>query len=273
MTQTPPVAGRSKPEQDLLDEIRRRTPLPHDVTPERALSAVTCALDQHVTGGESRHLFESLPHEVQPLLAPCLLHRGEPAARFGWEGLVRRVAEHLGVPHDQAENVVPGVMAVLSSRLPEAEFEHVASQLPEELKQLWVGPRETPPLDPREVVEEVERRVALPPGVTGEGAIAAVMCTLGEDLPLGEARRLFESLPDTVRPSLGPCLQNRREGPFVFVDRAEFFAQVAERLPAKDVEPIVRAVFHAVQHYLPHDAVHRVHTHLPSDLERLWREP
>jgi uncharacterized protein (DUF2267 family) len=136
------ATGRTPQEQDLLAEIRRRSPLPQGVTPERALSAVTCALDQHVTGGESRHLLESMPDEVQPLLAPCLAHGAEPAIRFGWDGLVSRAAEHLKVPLEQAESLIPGVLQTLTSRLPREAVDHVGSQLPEDIRQVWVGPRE-----------------------------------------------------------------------------------------------------------------------------------
>jgi uncharacterized protein (DUF2267 family) len=266
-----PTGGRSRQEQDLLDDIRRRVPLPRDVTPERALSGVTCALDQHITGGESRHLFESLPREVQPLLAPCLVHRGEPATRFQWDGLVRRIAEHLGIAPEEAEGIIPGVMDVLRSRLPEGVLEHVASQLPEEIRHVWIGPRPTPPrAGPHEMVEEVERRVALPPGVGGQRAITTVMCTLSQRLPLGEARHLVESFPESVRSSLEPCLQNRGEPPERLLDRAVFYARVAAGLHTHDVEPIIRAVFHSVQSYLPHDVVHHVYTQLPNDLQRLW---
>lgn len=272
MTQTQPEVGRAQPQLDLLAEIRKQVPLPRDVTPDRALSAVTCALDQHVTGGESRHLFESLPSGVQPLLAPCLIHRGEPATRFGYDGLVRRVADHVGISREEAERMIPGVMAALSSRLPRVGVEHVASQLPEELRRLWLGPKETAArVGPSELIEEVASQ--LPAGMDAQRAIAVVMCTLSARLPLGEARHLIESLPEDVRDVLEPCLQNRRETPDLLMDRAMFFAHVAASLQTGNVEPVIRAVFHAVQHFLPHDVVHHVHTQLPRDLQRLWANP
>jgi uncharacterized protein (DUF2267 family) len=120
------------------------------------------------------------------------------------------------------------------------------------------------------MVEEVERRVALPPGVGGQRAITTVMCTLSQRLPLGEARHLVESFPESVRSSLEPCLQNRGEPPERLLDRAVFYARVAAGLHTHDVEPIIRAVFHSVQSYLPHDVVHHVYTQLPNDLQRLW---
>jgi uncharacterized protein (DUF2267 family) len=271
MTQAQPVGGRTQREQDLLADIRRRAPLPRDLAPEHALSAVTCALDQHVTGGESRHLFESLPGEVQPLLAPCLVHRAEPASRFGWDGLVRRVAEHLGIPPEDAEPIIPGVLQTLTSRLPRGAVEHVGSQLPEDIRRVWLGP--TPPaprVGPHEIVEEVERQVALPPGVHGERAVTTVMCTLSQRLPLGEARHLVESLPESVRAPIAPCLQTRGEAPDRLIDRAVFYARVAVGLQTHEVEPIIRAVFRSVKQYLPQDVVHHVEAQLPKDLEQMW---
>lgn len=270
MTQTR-TTGK-KPEPDLLSEIRTQVPLPGNVTPERALSGVSCALDQHVTGGESRHLFETLPSDVQPLLAPCLVHRGEPAARFGWDGLVQRVADHLDVSRQEAERIIPGVMAAVSSRLPRVAVEHVASQLPEDLRHLWLGPKEIAErVGPHDVVEEVENE--LPRGVGGKRAVAAVMCTLSDRLPLGEAGHLVRSLPDSVQEEVKPCLQNRSERPDPLMDLPAFLARVRSRVPTDDPETVTRVVFHTVQHYLPHDVVHHVHTQLPKDLQRMWANP
>lgn len=267
-TQTP----GNKPEPDLLTEIRMRVPLPENVRPERALSGVICALDQHVTGGESRHLFEMLPSDVQPLLAPCLVHRGEPAVRFGWDGLVQRVADHLDVSRREAEGLIPGVMVALSSRLPSVAVKHVASQLPEDMKHLWLGPKEVAErLGRHDVVEEVENE--LPPGVGGKRAVAAVMCTLSDRLPLAEARHLVHRLPSSVQDEMKPCLRNRTERPDPLLDLPAFLARVRSRVPTDDPEAVTRVVFHAVQHYLAHRLIHHIHGQLPKDLQRLWANP
>ena len=134
-----PAGGRRLPGRNriVLDDIRNWAPLPRNVSPERALMAVACTLDQHITGGESLHLLESLPREVQPLLGPCLLHRNERAEHSGWDEFVERVADELEVTRDEAGEVIPAVMGALSSRLPEETVAHVASQLPDDMKHFW----------------------------------------------------------------------------------------------------------------------------------------
>jgi uncharacterized protein (DUF2267 family) len=257
----------------LLGDIRDRTPLPPGVTPESALSAVVCSVNQHVTGGEARHLFASLPPDVQPLLAPCLIHRDEPASRFGWEGLVKRVADHLRISLDEAEDLAPAVIAAVSARLPPRTAEHVASQLPQELKELWAGPRQVPaPLGPSPLGDEVASSGAVPDGVPAAKATSVVLCALTQRLNLGEARHLVDHLPLDVRRRVTSCLENRSERPERF-DRAEFFARVASRLQIDHVEPVVRAVFRATERNVPPDVVKHVLAQLPLDMQRLWASP
>ncbi|MDB4936886.1 MAG: hypothetical protein JWP87_3858, partial [Labilithrix sp.] len=83
--QTQPTERNIDPGVELLDEVRRATPLRPNVSPEEAFSAVICTLSQHVTGGEALHLFSSLPRQIHPLVARCTIHRGEAAARFGYD--------------------------------------------------------------------------------------------------------------------------------------------------------------------------------------------
>jgi uncharacterized protein (DUF2267 family) len=135
--QTQPTERNVNPGEELLDAVRRGTPLPPNVSAEAAFSAVICTLSQHVTGGEALHLFSSLPREIHPLIARCTIHRGEAAASFGYDELV---ANHLGVPRDDAENLTVAVIRAVTKRLPEQEVQHVASQLPPDIRELWSPP-------------------------------------------------------------------------------------------------------------------------------------
>jgi uncharacterized protein (DUF2267 family) len=85
---------------------------------------------------------------------------------------------------------------------------------------------------------------------------------------------LKEALPESLRDLVNSCPRNRQDPPEKF-DRHEFLHRIAERLHINDyeAEPVVRAVFHALQEDIP--AVRRevddVEKQLPHDLKELWR--
>jgi uncharacterized protein (DUF2267 family) len=146
--QPQPTPRNVDPGQALLDDIKLGTPLPPNVSPEVAFTAVMCTLSQHVTGGEALHVFDALPREIHSLVARCLIHRGERSEGFGYDELVRRVGKHLDVSFDDAENVTLAVFRAVTKRLPEHELQKVSTQLPQELRMLWTPPRPMPP-DPQ----------------------------------------------------------------------------------------------------------------------------
>lgn len=254
----------------IVEEVRRRTRLPPNVTPEAAINAVMCTLSQHVSAGEARHLWTALPHEMKPLLERCLLHRGETAVRFGRIELIRRVSEHLGAPLPEAEHITSSVISAISARLPGSVVHHVAGQLPRDLRDLWIA-TSPPPEGEHPIYRQIAQRVALPSDISAGTALSAVMCLLTRRMGIDGARRLVSSLPAGVRPLVEPCLERAPE-PERF-DRDIFLARLAMALHTDSPEPVVRTVFHVVQGYLPEEVVDGANTELPRDLQELWSKP
>ena len=254
----------------IVDDVRRRTRLPAHVTPEAAISAVMCTLSRHLSAGEARHVWSSLPRQLEPLLEPCLLHRGETAARFGRMELVQRVSEHLGAPLPEAEHITSSVISAISARLPGSAVHHVASQLPRDLRELWVAT--SPPLEGEHpLFRQITQSVALPSDISAGTALSAVICLLTRGMDIDHARRLVTSLPRGVRPIVEPCLERGPEPDHI--DRDVFLGRLAMALHTNSPEPIVRTVFQAVQIYLPQEIVKHATAQLPRDLQDLWANP
>ena len=128
----------------------------------------------------------------------------------------------------------------------------------------------------QKATNRVRRTIAehalLPPEVTVEAAIAAVMCTLTERLTAGEAHELVDALPRTLRPMFVACALHRQGRPTMKWDRAEFLARVAGHL---DVTPahaeiVCEAVFEAVRSELPERLIEAITAQLPHGLKGLW---
>jgi uncharacterized protein (DUF2267 family) len=248
----------------ILEDVRRRANLPPNITPQDAIRGVMCTLSQHVSGGEARHLWSSLPKDIQMLVERCMLHRGEQAQRFDRDLLLLRIADHLGVPLDKAEEITSAVLAAITSRLPPKEISDVASQLPYDLKDLW-SPRKVSaeaPLD-HPLFMKIEQSVRLPEGVKGTLAFKSVMCQLTRRLTLGEARHLFAALPREIRPAVEECIHGRGEHPELF-GRQAFLG---------GAETVARTVFKLVEQEITADVFRHVMAQLPRDLLYIWAAP
>jgi uncharacterized protein (DUF2267 family) len=261
----------------LFEDIRRHAGLPPNITPQAALSAVMCTFSRHVSGGEARHVWNALPGPVKPLLDRCMTHRDEKAERFAKDQLLIRVAEHLGVPVDRAEEIASAVLTAISSSLPAKEIADVASQLPRDMRDLWIVRKVplAPPVEPHPILTRIEQAVRLPRGVTGMGAFTSVLCHLSRRISLGEARHFFKSLPADLRQLVEPCLQGRGERPEHF-DKTHFLERIAKDLNITDLvqaETVARKVFHYVEEYVPASVFKHVMSQLPRDLSDVWGLP
>jgi hypothetical protein len=139
MPQAQPAQQHRDTTEALHAELRRR--IPPAVRPEDAVSAVMCTFSQHVSGTEARNVFADLPAALKPLLERCMLHRDEPAEEFGRDQLIVRVATHLGISLEEAEQVTGAVLTAVNMHLPAQSVSELAAQLPEELRELWVAGR------------------------------------------------------------------------------------------------------------------------------------
>jgi uncharacterized protein (DUF2267 family) len=120
----------------LIESVRRQHALPEDVAAEEAIAAVLCVLRQRWGTAES---LDALPASIRGLFRTCVLHPDEPAAVFGLDEFLRRVAEHLDVSPHGARRISRVVCLGLRSSISESEAAQVERQFPAELRALWVA--------------------------------------------------------------------------------------------------------------------------------------
>jgi len=122
----------------IFAEIERAGVLPRNIDVADAFTAVMCTFTQRLSGGEARHVLYGLPSSLRPLVTTCMLHRSEMPDVFDRDELMRRVADHLATDQGSAELVVRAVLRSVKGNLPEKEVEDTASQLPQDLRALWM---------------------------------------------------------------------------------------------------------------------------------------
>jgi uncharacterized protein (DUF2267 family) len=105
-----------------------------------AASAVLCALEQRLSGGEARDLDEELPWALRDLVRRCQQHPRARPQGTGRDEFVARVAGELELEPLQAERVVRDVFSAVRDLLSEQESSDVAGQLPADLRALWAPP-------------------------------------------------------------------------------------------------------------------------------------
>jgi uncharacterized protein (DUF2267 family) len=140
-TRTIPGVEATEPtaRQQLLREISDRAALPVGISASDALAAVMCTFSQRLSGGEAHDVLLGLPEVVRPLLERCVTHRDEEGAVFDRAQLMSSVADELGVTAAQADRIVFGVLAAVKRALPAKEVHDVTSQLPTDLRALWIS--------------------------------------------------------------------------------------------------------------------------------------
>lgn len=119
-------------------EIEERGVLPPGVHGTDAASAVLCVLAQRLTGGEAQDLVAALPKGLRAYVDSCVRYPLDQAEVFDRAEFLRRVAAHLHVTEPQAEAIARAVFPAVRRRLPSVEVYDVASQLPRDLKDLWM---------------------------------------------------------------------------------------------------------------------------------------
>jgi len=135
---SPKVTDPGAARNEVLEAIARAD-LPPEVDPAQAFAAVMCTVCQRLSGGEVQDVYLGLPATLRPLVAQCVLHRGEHAETFDRDELLRRIAAHLGVTDAQAEPVARAVFEAVKTVLPDKEIADVTSQLPQDLRDLWAA--------------------------------------------------------------------------------------------------------------------------------------
>jgi uncharacterized protein (DUF2267 family) len=121
----------------VLRDIEGSGALPTTVTAREAFRTVMCLFGQRLSGGEAKNLLLGLPRTVRPLVERCMLDRREKALLFARDELAAAVSAELGVRLDEADAIVVAVVGAVTRILPREEIDHVASQLPEDLRRIW----------------------------------------------------------------------------------------------------------------------------------------
>jgi uncharacterized protein (DUF2267 family) len=124
---------------DVLHAIAKRANLPREIGAPDALSAVMCTLSRRVSGGEARNVYLGLPESLRPLVAQCILHRDERASVFDRDEFIARLSDHLATDAATAEAIARAVFAAVRSAIPDSEVRHVADQLPDDFRELWLS--------------------------------------------------------------------------------------------------------------------------------------
>jgi uncharacterized protein (DUF2267 family) len=135
----PPVPASERGMRHWVEEEIRRRVSRDLVHPEAALCAVLGIFLQRISGGEAWDVLMGLPEELQPLLESAALDRAEPARVFGRDEFLAAVATRLSIPKDESEGVVRAVFAAIRGVLPVKEVDDVSSELPGELRDLWLS--------------------------------------------------------------------------------------------------------------------------------------
>jgi uncharacterized protein (DUF2267 family) len=255
--------------------------LPPGVDADHATMVVIGELVDRLTLGEAHRMLDDLPASLHALLCPCESKRGHhPVDREEDRAeMLARIAAKLGTTPARAESIASAVFAAIRAELPAETAQHVAAQLPRDIKDLWLATRPIVPPPGSESAtgardrteREIERRTPLPDGLTASDAFTAVMSVFFERISGGEAVDVLLGLPDELRPLLEKSKPDRHEPAHAF-GREELFAAVANRLGIALAEAgrIVAAVLSATKHVLPLKEVDDVTAQLPPDLRELW---
>ena len=136
---TEEIAGDLDLLRQIFDDIERSGALPARLTSRDAFSSVMCLFAQRLSGGDARNLHLGLPRTIRPLVERCMLERREEPTTFGLDELAANVAQDLGTGVEEAEAIIEAVFAAVTRALPREEIERVATQLPADLRRLWVA--------------------------------------------------------------------------------------------------------------------------------------
>jgi uncharacterized protein (DUF2267 family) len=229
----------------------------------RAIAATLATLAERLDRGEARDLAEEVPPELAAWLAT-----NTPAARFGVDEFIRRVAEREGVDAATAERDARAVFTALGYAVSPGELADVAAQLPQEFARLLPrGPSVDPP-----TADEFAGRIARRTGLDGERAMRAaeaVVETLAERISGGEVEDLETRLPLELHTALergrAATGDDARSMPL-----QSFLRRVAEREGATPAEALVhaRVVLATLREAVGDEEFFDVMSELPADYQR-----
>jgi len=121
---------------EFLREVQQRLSLADKTEAETASRSVLAATADRLMPEEAKDLAGQLPHE----LADLIRRRPGGVQKMDHDTFIDRVQGDLDLMQPmQAERVVRGVLSVVRDAVGEGEWEDVVSQMPEDLKEMFVA--------------------------------------------------------------------------------------------------------------------------------------
>ena len=123
-------------------EVQHAGGSPRGLSSADVTTAVLCPFMLRITLGEVRDLLAALPATLRALLEDCVRRSDRRPAVFDADQFFRMVRYRLpDITLEEADDIVRAVFAALQSLLPEKNQRAIASQLPRDLKGMWVTRR------------------------------------------------------------------------------------------------------------------------------------
>jgi uncharacterized protein (DUF2267 family) len=138
MQDEPRVLDRAS--QTLFVDLAEGGALPAGTSARDAVAAALCTLAHGLGVEPARDLEGALPEGLRSLLRRGAGHRLEPQEPFDRRAYLALVARTLAMTEGQAESLARAVFAALHAQIPRAVVDDVASQLPADLRDLWLRP-------------------------------------------------------------------------------------------------------------------------------------
>ncbi|MGZ6658944.1 MAG: DUF2267 domain-containing protein [Solirubrobacteraceae bacterium] len=232
--------------------------------PERAAQATLETLGERIDREEARQVAALLPPELAPWIATAT-----SAERLDVDEFVRRVAEREQTDPVPATRHVAAVFDALARTIGEKEWNDIVSGLSRTFAPLLPRGPYVRVLDAGAFRERVATRAGLD-GASADGAIQAVLETLGERIAGGEVDHLIEHLPIELHP---PLKRGRDDvgGRAFPMTLDKFLQHVAEREGVSAVQAALhaRAVFPVLRDAVGDRVFRDVMVQLPSDYVEL----
>jgi uncharacterized protein (DUF2267 family) len=286
---TPATEARDASDR-LADDIDGGGTLPSHVHAGDAAVVVLCTLAARLSRGEVAKLSAALPDRIGTIVRYCPRPAGDAGETFDVDGFMDRIARRFSIPAATAMQLTQGVFAAVHAQLSDREVQDAASQLPKDLRALWLGdepfaprvplpPRREPQPPPdeeldlvgRAMLAEIEADGSLPEGESALGVASAVLGALAHRVSPGEARAFVDVLPPILREQVAPAAP-RDEASMARFDYLGLRDDVAARLGVwpQEADQLIQLVFGVVRAHVRPQEVEDIASQLPRDLKQRW---
>lgn len=126
-------------QKHFMDKVKQLCDWPEEDL-QKATASIVCTLEQRLTGEEAFDFEAQLPAKLRELLVRCERHEGAPASKFGLQEFYQRIGDDIGKGPNEVVGVVRAVFLALKGQISKGEADDVASQLPLDLKEIWIYP-------------------------------------------------------------------------------------------------------------------------------------